>query len=266
VMLRTNSVTTAYILAQSVQPCPLGECIEPPSSSSDESSSEESSSSSEESSSTLSSSSSSAESSTASKVDDPRGDPRPEDTYCCMGDGVGQASCYLMDSSGCKASGQNKVAVFFSNRDDCNAVRIWANCQAPDPPRSRPVCGDAVVQKPNKDGFYEQCDAGTEINSDSLPDRCRRNCTLPKCGDGVVDSNEACDNYPRESDLTWAFNEHPTCNSDCTSKLAVEDAEDSQNLFYMFKGLFAPLTENLFLVRPLIDWNTIFFPFSTLPF
>ncbi len=40
----------------------------------------------------------------------------------------------------------------------------------------------------------EACDEG-EANSDTLPDRCRRDCRLPSCGDGVVDpeNDELCD-------------------------------------------------------------------------
>ena len=40
----------------------------------------------------------------------------------------------------------------------------------------------------------EACDEG-EANSDTLPDRCRHDCRLPSCGDGVVDPkiHETCD-------------------------------------------------------------------------
>jgi cysteine-rich repeat protein len=30
-------------------------------------------------------------------------------------------------------------------------------------------------------------------NSDALPDGCRMDCTVARCGDGVVDSGEQCD-------------------------------------------------------------------------
>jgi len=48
------------------------------------------------------------------------------------------------------------------------------------------VCGDGLV------GPSEACDAGAG-NSDTTPDACRSNCTLPRCGDLVRDSGEQCD-------------------------------------------------------------------------
>lgn len=38
----------------------------------------------------------------------------------------------------------------------------------------------------------EYCDRGLE-NSDTIPDACRSDCRLPRCGDGVADSAEDCD-------------------------------------------------------------------------
>jgi cysteine-rich repeat protein len=48
------------------------------------------------------------------------------------------------------------------------------------------LCGNGV-----KEGM-EQCDNGYN-NSDSKPNTCRSDCTLPRCGDYVVDNSEECD-------------------------------------------------------------------------
>ena len=47
-------------------------------------------------------------------------------------------------------------------------------------------CGDGVVNNPN-----EECDDGN--NNSNSPDACRTDCLLPKCGDGIQDSEEECD-------------------------------------------------------------------------
>ncbi len=53
---------------------------------------------------------------------------------------------------------------------------------------SDPVCGNGRLEGD------EVCDNGLD-NSDTAPDACRSDCTLPRCGDGVVDpsSGDACD-------------------------------------------------------------------------
>ena len=55
-----------------------------------------------------------------------------------------------------------------------------------DPCPASGVCGNGDPEP------GEQCDTGI-LNSDVRPDRCRTDCTLPRCGDRVVDGGEACD-------------------------------------------------------------------------
>jgi hypothetical protein len=65
-------------------------------------------------------------------------------------------------------------------------------------------CGNGIVE------FPEECDNGADYNSDTAPDACRADCTLPTCGDFTRDSNEECDEGPLNS------NQVPNqCRMDC---------------------------------------------------
>jgi cysteine-rich repeat protein len=64
------------------------------------------------------------------------------------------------------------------------------------------LCGDGAL-----DVGAEQCDEGPN-NSDTIADRCRTNCTRPRCGDGTEDDGEECD------DGNVANGD--TCDSNCT--------------------------------------------------
>ncbi len=59
------------------------------------------------------------------------------------------------------------------------------------------ACTDSCHNATCGDGYVwvgvEGCDLGTGNNSDTLPDTCRTDCTLPTCGDAVVDPGEECD-------------------------------------------------------------------------
>ncbi|MCC6809561.1 MAG: hypothetical protein IT381_19180 [Deltaproteobacteria bacterium] len=64
-------------------------------------------------------------------------------------------------------------------------------------------CGDGVVQS----AAGETCDAGG-ANSDTAKDACRASCLPASCGDGVVDSGEACDDHN--------LDDGDGCGSGCT--------------------------------------------------
>jgi hypothetical protein len=63
-------------------------------------------------------------------------------------------------------------------------------------------CGDGITQP------GEECDNGF-LNSDTTPDACRSDCTLPICGDNVQDSDEECDG-------TASLGCADACRVDCT--------------------------------------------------
>ena len=67
-----------------------------------------------------------------------------------------------------------------------------------------PRCGDGVLQA----GNGEQCDDG--VNNGSSGSKCNADCTL-KCGDGVLDPGEACDDGAANN--TGGYGK---CNPDCT--------------------------------------------------
>ena len=74
------------------------------------------------------------------------------------------------------------------------------------------VCVDGCMTAICGDGFVhtgvEECDNGG-ANSDTAPNACRTDCTLPFCGDGITDNalGEQCDSGGVNS---------PDCDADCT--------------------------------------------------
>jgi cysteine-rich repeat protein len=70
---------------------------------------------------------------------------------------------------------------------DVNRVGVQDLLDIPFP--REPVCGDAIL------AGDEECDDGFESHSDTRPDACRTDCTLPICPDGVADpsNGEECD-------------------------------------------------------------------------
>jgi cysteine-rich repeat protein len=55
------------------------------------------------------------------------------------------------------------------------------------------TCGDGV-----RNAFCEACDDGP-ANDDAAPDTCRTDCRPARCGDGTIDTGEACDDGNRAS-------------------------------------------------------------------
>jgi cysteine-rich repeat protein len=66
------------------------------------------------------------------------------------------------------------------------------------------VCGDSIVN----DG--EQCDDGNGVDTDA----CRNNCTLPICGDGIL--NQACERCDGSSFPATAPSSHGACRTGIT--------------------------------------------------
>jgi hypothetical protein len=71
------------------------------------------------------------------------------------------------------------------------------------------VCGDESVD----DWLAEQCDAGA-ANADTPDAPCRTDCMLPRCGDGVQDSTEGCDEgEANAADGSCGVDCQPTCDA-----------------------------------------------------
>ena len=75
-------------------------------------------------------------------------------------------------------------------------------------------CGDGIVNSPT-----EECDDGE--NNANVADACRTDCLLPKCGDGILDSDEECD----DSNL-WNID---GCDDTCVVETGEFEVEPNNN-------------------------------------
>jgi hypothetical protein len=58
-------------------------------------------------------------------------------------------------------------------------------------------------------GFIKvKTDRARNHNQDGVPDACRRDCTVPRCGDLVVDTGESCDGYQGDN-AVWSASALP---------------------------------------------------------
>ena len=79
-----------------------------------------------------------------------------------------------------------------TSREQCvQDPYLVAQCDRVPPSDTEFVQGRMLSQLTCVDLAYEECDDG-EDNEDA-PDACRSDCSLPRCGDGIVDSGESCD-------------------------------------------------------------------------
>ena len=95
-----------------------------------------------------------------------------------------------------------------TNTDDTAAV------DSAEPEMEIGECGDGVVNSPT-----EECDDG-EANANSA-DACRTDCLLPKCGDGIVDEDESCD----DNNL-WNID---GCDEDCVLEIGEFELEPNDS-------------------------------------
>ena len=110
------------------------------------------------------------------------GDEECDDGNHAAGDGC-DPDCSVEEHDTCGNGTRETDAEECDDGNHRNGDGCTADCEL-----ERHVCGDGVV------GDNEQCDDGGG-NSDTAPDHCRRNCTEPRCGDGVVDGDtgEECE-------------------------------------------------------------------------
>lgn len=99
--------------------------------------------------------------------------------------------------------GDSRIQTLRGEQCDDGNISSGDGCSADCRIEMAAECGDGVLNPET-----EQCDDGTD--NSAAPSACRTNCTLPFCGDGIVDYNEQCD---PQSDNT-------ACTETCEIRLA----------------------------------------------
>ena len=116
----------------------------------------------------------------------------------CDGEQFGWLDCMNTMGIGC-----GQLACDSGDMDRTCTIDFRRSCGA--------TCGDGCVRPHvTSDPYSEECDNGP-ANSDVVPDACRADCRLPRCGDGVADTGEQCDNGPANDDLM-----PDACRLNCT--------------------------------------------------
>lgn len=114
------------------------------------------------------------------------------------------------------------IAVLYkidANENNAYFASFWNDI----PNYSDCACGNGRVDQ------GEECDDGA-MNSNSIADRCRTNCRLPRCGDGVKDRTEECDRGALNNDTAAGTGTTETtraCRTDCFLSFCGDGVRDS---------------------------------------